>query len=138
MKIMSVDYGDARTGIAFCDESETLAGAYCTITQKYYPKLLSSIADIISREKPKMVVVGLPVNMDGTLGFRADKCRELGDDISRLCGIDVVYEDERMTTVMAHGILSSNNVKGKKRKDKIDAVSAVLILQSYLDKAKKY
>lgn len=136
MKIMSVDYGDARTGIAFCDVNEILASAYTVIDENYAPKLLKKISDIVDREKPSLVVIGLPRNMDGSYGFRADKCRELGELIKREIDIPVEYEDERLTTVIAHDILSSNNVRGKKRKKTVDAVSAVIILQSFIDKRK--
>lgn len=137
MKIMSVDYGDVRTGIAFCDKFEMLASSYCVIEESYAPKLVTKILDIVSREKPEMIVIGLPRNMDGSYGFRADKCRELGDFISQQSDIPVDFEDERLTTVIAHDILSSNNVRGKKRKNVVDAVSAVVILQDYIDKRKK-
>lgn len=137
MKIMSVDYGDVRTGIAFCDKFEMLASSYCVIEESYAPKLVTKILDIVSREKPEMIVIGLPRNMDGSYGFRADKCRELGNLISQQSDIPVDFEDERLTTVIAHDILSSNNVRGKKRKNVVDAVSAVVILQDYIDKRKK-
>ena len=137
MKIMSVDYGDVRTGVAFCDKFEMLASSYCVIEESYAPKLVTKILDIVSREKPEMIVIGLPRNMDGSYGFRADKCRELGNLISQQSDIPVDFEDERLTTVIAHDILSSNNVRGKKRKNVVDAVSAVVILQDYIDKRKK-
>ncbi|MDE6470512.1 MAG: Holliday junction resolvase RuvX [Eubacterium sp.] len=137
MKIMSVDYGDARTGIAFCDKFEMLASSYCVIEESYTPKLVNKIIDIVNHEKPERIVIGLPRNMDGSYGFRADKCRELGELISQQCDITIDYEDERLTTVIAHDILSSNNVRGKKRKNVVDAVSAVVILQDYIDKRKK-
>ncbi len=136
MKIMSIDYGDARTGIAFCDKNEILASAYTVINQSYAPKLVDAITDIVNREKPELIVIGLPRNMDGSYGFRAEKCRELGDMLKASVSVPVDYEDERLTTVIAHDILSTNNVRGKKRKDKVDAVSAVIILQSYIDKRK--
>ncbi|MDE5984224.1 MAG: Holliday junction resolvase RuvX [Eubacterium sp.] len=137
MKIMSIDYGDVRTGIAFCDKLEMLASSYCVIEERYAPKLVDKIIDIVRCEKPEMIVIGLPRNMDGSYGFRADKCRELGNLISHNIDIAVDYEDERLTTVIAHDILSSNNVRGKKRKNVVDAVSAVVILQDYIDKRKK-
>lgn len=137
MKIMSIDYGDARTGVAFCDVREILASAYTVIKESYQPKLVDKLTEIINIEKPELIVIGLPRNMDGTYGFRADKCRELGKALSEVIRIPVEYEDERLTTVIAHDILSSNNVGGKKRKQTVDAVSAVVILQSFIDKRKK-
>ncbi|MCM1114387.1 MAG: Holliday junction resolvase RuvX [Clostridium sp.] len=136
MKIMSIDYGDARTGIAFCDKNEILASAYTVIKESYAPKLIHSLVEIISKEKPEEIVIGLPRNMDGSYGFRADKCRELGASLAEVVDIPIQFEDERLTTVIAHDILSSNNVRGKKRKENVDAVSAVVILQSYIDKRK--
>jgi len=137
MKIMSIDYGDARTGVAFCDAREILASAYAVIKESYQPKLAARLIEIINKEKAEMVVIGLPRNMDGSYGFRADKCRELCELLKSEIDIPVDFEDERLTTVIAHDILSSNNVCGKKRKNTVDAVSAVVILQSYIDKRNK-
>lgn len=136
MIIMSVDYGDARTGVAFCDAKEILASPYCVVNEKYKPKLVDKLAMIAADKKAEKIIIGLPVNMDGTYGFRCDECRELGDMLKQKTGIDVAYQDERLTTVIAHGYLNDNNVRGKKRKETVDAVSAVIILQSYLDKNK--
>lgn len=137
MKIMSIDYGDARTGVAFCDVREMLATAYTVIHEAYQPKLVKQLVEIMNKEKAEMVVIGLPRNMDGSYGFRAEKCRELGELLKSEIDIPVDFEDERLTTVIAHDILSSNNVGGKKRKSTVDAVSAVVILQSYIDKRNK-
>lgn len=136
MKIMAIDYGDARTGIAFCDKNEILASPYTVIKESYQPKLVDKIIEIISTEKPEKIIIGLPRNMDGTYGYRCDECKSLGNALSEKCGIEIDYEDERLTTVMAHDILSANNVRGKKRKNTVDSVSAVMILQSYIDKKK--
>ena len=133
---MSVDYGDARTGVAFCDAKEVLASPYCVVNEKYKPKLVDKLAVIAADKKAEKIIIGLPVNMDGTYGYRCDECRELGDMLKQKTGIDVEYQDERLTTVIAHGYLNDNNVRGKKRKETVDAVSAVIILQSYLDKNK--
>lgn len=137
MKIMSIDYGDARTGVAFCDEKEILASSYCVISEKYLPKLVEKLLSIIDKEKPKEIVIGLPRNMNGSYGYRCQECKNLGKSISENTDIPVIYEDERLTTVIAHDILSQNNVRGTKRKKVVDAVSAVVILQSYIDKRKK-
>lgn len=134
MKIMSIDYGDARTGIAFCDKREILASPYTVINESYQPKLIKAIVEIIEKEKPEKIVIGLPRNMDGSYGYRCDECKALGDELSKLIDVEIDYQDERLTTVMAHDVLSMNNVKGKKRKETVDAVSAVMILQSYIDK----
>lgn len=136
MRIMSVDYGDARTGVAFCDAREILASAYCVVKEDYMPKLINKLADIADKEKAEAIVIGLPRNMDGSYGYRADECKALGNALIEKISIPVYYEDERLTTVIAHDILSSNNVRGKKRKNTVDAVSAVVILQSFIDKRK--
>lgn len=133
---MSIDYGDARTGIAFCDKNEILATAFTTINESYAPKLVLKIKDIIEEQKPEMVVIGLPRNMDGTYGYRCDKCKELGNLLKDEIDIPIEFEDERLTTVIAHDILSKNNIKSKKHKANVDSVSAVVILQSFIDKRK--
>ncbi len=136
MKIMSIDYGDARTGIAFCDKKEILASPYTVIKEKYQPKLIEKLLEIISNENPEKIVIGLPRNMDGSYGFRCDECKALGDELLKVCDLPIEFQDERLTTVIAHDILSGNNVRGKKRKETVDAVSAVMILQSYIDSHK--
>ncbi|WP_294954234.1 Holliday junction resolvase RuvX [uncultured Eubacterium sp.] len=134
MKILSVDYGDVRTGIAISDVRGMLASPLCVIEQSYQPKLVDRIVQIVEENKIEKIVIGLPRNMDGSYGYRCDECRSLGDAIAQKIDVDIFYEDERLTTVMAHNVLSDNNVRGKKRKQTVDAVSAVMILQSFLDK----
>lgn len=134
MRMMAVDYGDSRTGVAFCDEMEMLASPFCVINERYAPKLIEKLKEIAVEQKAKQIVVGLPRNMDGSYGYRCDECRRLGDSLSEITGLPVVYQDERLTTVMAHEVLSANNVRGAKRKKQVDAVSAVMILQSFIDK----
>ena len=107
---------------------------YCEIYS--YKTPLEKIKEIISSQNPEMIVIGLPRNMDGSYGFRCEKCKQLGEELKKEIDIPVEYEDERLTTVIAHDILSNNNVKGKKRKANVDAVSAVVILQSFIDKRK--
>lgn len=134
MKVLSIDYGDVRTGIAISDVRGMLASPLCVIEQSYQPKLVDRIVQIVEENKIEKIVIGLPRNMDGSYGYRCDECRSLGDAIAKKIGVDIFYEDERLTTVMAHNVLSDNNVRGKKRKQTVDAVSAVMILQSFLDK----
>lgn len=136
MIIMSVDYGDARTGVAFCDKSEILASPYTVVKETYLPKLATKLSDIAAEKHAEKIIVGLPVNMDGTYGYRCDECKKLGVELNNLTGLPVDYQDERLTTVIAHGYLNDTNVRGKKRKETVDAVSAVVILQSYIDKNK--
>lgn len=134
---MSVDYGDRRTGIALSDIRGILASPLTVIKESYQPKLAKEIVSLAVDNDVKTVVIGLPRNMDGSYGYRCDECKSLGEAISNInAELNVCFEDERLTTVMAHNVLSENNVRGKKRKDTVDAVSAVMILQSYLDKNK--
>ena len=136
MRILSVDRGDVRTGLAVCDESETVASPVAVLTEYHPERLPRRIADEAKRLSVGHIVVGLPKNMDGTEGESAHKCRELADAISKLCPVPVSLYDERVTTVYAHNILSENNVRGKKRKNTVDAVSAVLILEDFIKSRK--
>lgn len=134
---MSVDYGDRRTGIALSDIRGILASPLTVIKESYQPKLAKEIVSLAVDNDVKTVIIGLPRNMDGSYGYRCDECKSLGEAISNInAELNICFEDERLTTVMAHNVLSENNVRGKKRKDTVDAVSAVMILQSYLDKNK--
>ncbi len=136
MKLMAIDYGDTRTGIAMSDIKGMLASPYTVITESYMPKLVTKLIEVIGNERPDKIIIGLPRNMDGSYGYRCDECRTLGEALSEKCDAKIEYQDERLTTVMAHNVLSENNVRGKKRKETVDAVSAVMILQSYIDKNK--
>lgn len=136
MIIMSVDYGDARTGLAVCDKNEILATPLGVITESYLPKVVKAIVEKANEISAQLIVIGLPRNMDGSYGYRCEECKALGTAISDACDIPVEYQDERLTTVIAHGFLSENNVSGKKRKANVDAVSASVILQSFIDKRK--
>ena len=133
MIILSVDYGDKRTGIAVCDKFEMLASPVCVITEWNIDSLANKIIDVAKEKRAEEIVVGLPKNMDGSEGFRADACKELGEKLKNLTEIPVNFWDERLTTVSAHKILSENNVRGKKRKAVVDAVAADIILQDYID-----
>ncbi len=133
MRIMAIDYGDARTGIAVSDAMGILAGDAWTVHE---PNTLR-VADIIAVEAEnrgvERLVVGYPRNMDGTAGVRAEKCAAFGELLREKTGLEVVMWDERRTTVDAHRILSDNNRRGKKRKNTVDAVAATLILEGYLN-----
>ncbi len=137
MIILSVDYGDKRTGIAICDKLEMLASPVCVITEWNAENLAKKIIDIALEKRAEQIVVGLPRNMDGSKGFRADACEALGELLKNNCDIPIVFWDERLTTVSAHRILSENNVRGKKRKSVVDAVAAEIILQDYIDSRKR-
>lgn len=133
MIIMSVDYGDVRTGIAICDRLEALAYPVTVITESYEPKLITKIKALAEEKKPELIVVGYPKNMDSSEGSRAQKCKELSIKLSEETGIKTDLWDERLTTVSAHNYLNSTNTRGKKRKKTVDAVAATIILQDYID-----
>ena len=136
MIIMSVDVGQARTGIAVCDKSEFLASPYTVIFEKSPNKLPEKVAQAAKECKAELIVVGLPKNMDGSEGESAQNARAFAQKISELTGIDTVMQDERGTTITAHNYLNTTNTRGKKRKNVVDEVAATIILQDYLDKRK--
>ena len=136
MIILGIDYGDVRTGVSVCDKTEFLASPVTVITESYMPKLIDKLKDIINNKKPELIVVGLPKNMDGSLGFRAQSCTEFANSLSEESGIKTVLWDERLTSVIAHKQLHSIGKREKKHKDIIDAAAATEILQSYLDSKK--
>lgn len=137
MRILSVDYGDSRTGIAVCDRGEILASPVCVIFEKYEPKVIAAVCEKIKDTGAELAVVGLPRNMDGSYGERAEKCSEFAKKLEQASGVKTELWDERLTTVSAHKALNEVNVCGKKRKNFIDAVSAVMILEDFLSSRKK-
>lgn len=134
MVILSVDYGDARTGVACCDKQEMLASPLTVINETDPDALSDAVCTLIKEKKAELIVLGLPKNMDGSEGFRAEACRAFGEILNKKSGLPVAFQDERLTTVSAHNILNATNTRGKKRKAVVDAVSAVLILEDYLRK----
>ena len=136
MKIMAVDLGHARTGIAISDVGERLASPVGTVTAYVDERLLPKLADIAKEQKAEMIVVGHPKNMDGTRGEAARRAEDLAAQLGALTGLPVELWDERMTTVSAIGYLNQNGVRGKKRKQVVDTVAATIILQDFLDSRK--
>lgn len=132
MVILSVDYGDSRTGLAVCDALEMLASPAGVIFETDEEKAADEVVSEAKKRGAKLIVVGYPKNMDGTLGARAEKCEGFSKRIAEKSGIETALWDERLTTVAAHNALSTVNVRGKKRKNIVDAVSAVMILESYM------
>ena len=131
-RIMGVDYGDARTGIALSDLLCSIVGSTTAIHSRRMDKTLQEICRIVKEQDVGQIVVGLPKNMNGTEGPRAELCREFAKAVEEATGLPVALWDERRTTVEAHNILSEHNYHGKKRKDTVDAVAASLILEGYL------
>ena len=136
MIIMSVDLGKARTGLAVCDKTEFLASPYKVIFEKSPNKLPEKVVQAAMEAKAELIVVGLPKNMDGTEGESAQNARAFAEQLRELTGLPVDMQDERGTTITAHGYLNDTNTRGKKRKAVVDEVAATIILQDYLDKRK--
>lgn len=137
MIILGVDLGKVRTGLALCDSGEILASPLAVIRETNQERLVEKIAAAASENHARLLVVGLPRNMDGSEGESAQNAREMGKLLEEKTGLPVKLWDERGTTVTAHGYLNDVNVRGKKRKAVVDAVAAVVILQSYLDGNKR-
>ena len=129
---MAVDYGDARTGVAISDLLCSIVGRTTVIHSRNTEKTLQELQRLIQGNDVQEIAVGLPKNMDGTEGVRAELCREFAAKLEALTGLPVKLWDERRTTVEAHNILSAHNYHGKKRKNTVDAVAASLILEGYL------
>ena len=134
MRIMGIDYGDTRVGIALCDPLEITAQGHTTLLNKVYPKMLDALLKIVQEYNVERIVLGMPKNLNGTSGGRVEVTEKFHADLKeRLPGMDIVLWDERLTTVQAAGILNVTNTRGKDRKNVIDTVAASIILQSYLD-----
>ena len=136
-KILSVDFGDVRTGLAISDPSRLLASGLGYVSPGGIEKTADAVAERAKEEGASAVVVGLPVNMDGSRGSRAQRCEKFAAMLKeRLDGIPVATFDERMTTMTASRYLNETNTRGKKRKQVIDTLSAQIILQNCLDRLK--
>ncbi len=131
-KIMGIDYGDARTGVAISDLLCTIVGSTAVVNSHNTQKAIADIVRMAQENSVGEIVVGLPRKMDGTEGNRAQLCREFAQLLQEATGLPVTMWDERRTTVEAHNILSQHNYHGKKRKNTVDAVAASLILEGYL------
>lgn len=131
-RIMGIDYGDARTGVALSDLRCTIVGSTAVVPSRNREKAIADIVRMAKENEVCEIVVGLPRNMDGTEGPRAALCREFADMLGTATGLPVHMWDERRTTVEAHNILSEHNYHGQKRKNTVDAVAASLILEGYL------
>lgn len=132
MKIMGVDYGDARTGVAVSDLLCTIVGSTNVIHSRNMDKTIEQLAQMVQQNGISEIVVGLPKNMDGSEGVRAEVCKIFAEKLRTATKIPVHMWDERRTTVEAHYILSEHNYHGAKRKNTVDAVAASLILEGYL------
>ncbi len=133
MRLMGVDYGDVRIGIALSDPLLITAQTFEVIDRRKTRRPTERIAQIVIEQSVDVIVVGLPVNMNGTMGERVARTQEFAKELEELTGLQVKWMDERLTTVRAEQILIEGDVRRKKRKSVVDKVAAALILQAYLD-----
>lgn len=134
MRIMGIDYGDARVGVAVSDLLGITAQGVCTVKNRGMQNLIADLDKIIKEYNPEKIVVGLPKNMDGSLGFRADATYAFCDELKKVYKNEIELWDERLTTVGATRYLNETKTSGKSRKNVIDTVAACLILEGYLQK----
>ncbi|MBR7116769.1 MAG: Holliday junction resolvase RuvX [Clostridia bacterium] len=133
-KYLAVDYGDKRTGLADCDPSGMIASGIGTISEGGMTKTAERVVSEAKSRSCKKIIIGLPKNMDGSEGERADTIRIFSDMVKSMCDIPVELYDERMTTMVAYRFLTESGTFGKKRKGVVDTLSAEIILQNYLDR----
>ena len=132
MRLLGIDYGDSRVGIAVSDPLGITAQGVGTIKNKGIEKLKAELAVIIERYSPDKIILGLPKNMDGTEGFRADATKEFKAHLESIYSGEIVLWDERLSTVGAASYLNVTNTRGKDRKKVIDTVAACIILENYM------
>jgi putative Holliday junction resolvase len=132
MRILAVDYGDVRTGFAICDKYEVLASPLEVIRERNAQKIISRIAEIVREYEVGLVIIGNPVNMNNTLGPRSELCTRFAEMLREETDKPVELWDERITTVAANNLLNEADIRGKKRKEIIDAAAAAVLLESYL------
>ncbi len=138
MRILGIDYGEARTGLAVSDDTETVATVIGTVHERDKERLANRIAETCRTEQIQKIIMGLPRNMDGTEGFRAEHTRKFAAMLQeRMPELPIEFYDERMTTMVASRFMMEANTKGKKKKASIDALSAQIILQDYLERNRK-
>ena len=135
-RILGVDFGDTRTGLAVSDVSRFLASGIGYVSPGGIVKTADKVAEVAREQKVSAIVVGLPKNMDGSEGFRADRAKEFADLLRERLSVPVAMFDERMTTMAASRFLNETNTRGAKRKTVVDTLSAQIILQNVLDRLK--
>jgi len=133
MRILAVDYGDVRTGIAVSDPSGLIPGETTTITAYTPEKVCAAVCELIVKYKAERIVIGKPLNMNGTAGERAEKAVAFAHMVEEASGVETILWDERQTSVTANRILSDAGKKRGKQRERVDAVAASIILQGYLD-----
>jgi putative Holliday junction resolvase len=134
VKIVALDIGTVRIGVAASDIMEIIASAYTVYKRKNFNSDIKAIADIINNLQAGQVVIGLPLKMDGSEGQSVEMAKSFGEELSKVIEVPIVYQDERLSTVSAQKILIESGMRREKRKDKVDSLAATFILQTYLDK----
>ncbi|MBP3580576.1 MAG: Holliday junction resolvase RuvX [Clostridia bacterium] len=137
MKILGIDYGDVRVGLAVSDITEFLASGIGNVKITGMNNAVELVCEKIKEHGCEKIVLGLPVNMNGSQGEKAQKIRMFGDKLKECTGLEIEYVDERLTTVMAHNFMNQTGTYGKKRKEAVDTLSAQIILQNYLDSKRR-
>ncbi len=137
MRILGIDYGDARMGVAVSDPTGFLAGGLCCAKVNGIGSAVKEAARLAEETKAELIVVGLPVNMNGSEGERAARVKRFAAELTEACGVETVFIDERRSTILAAGYMNETGTHGKKRKENIDTLSAQIILQTYLDRTRK-
>ncbi len=135
MKYLAIDYGNKRTGLALCDKNETIASPLTILTTG--KDLLQKIADIIRDESIDAIIVGLPINMDGSEGFQAKRVRQFAEQLEKQLNITIHFQDERLSTFGAQEKLEQTDLSKKKKGHRLDAVAAAQILQDFLETKNK-
>ncbi len=135
-KIIGLDLGTKTLGVAISDSFGMMAHGHDTFKFKdnHFTDAANYVCDLAEKNRVSKVVLGYPKNMDNSVGERAKMCERFKSRLEKICGLEVILVDERMTTMMANSILASGNVKGKDKKKYVDKIAAQIILQSYLDK----
>ena len=135
-RILGVDYGDVRTGLALSDENRFLASGLSTIREGGMRATAKKVAAVAAERGAGIIVIGLPKNMDGSEGASADKIRAFAELLRPMTEAKIDFLDERVSTMAAHRILNMTDTRGQKRKDVVDTLSAEIILHNYLDALK--
>jgi len=132
LRILGIDYGDSRVGVAVSDPLCMTAQGVKTVKNRGHENLINDISEIINEYNPDKIVIGLPKNMDGTVGFRGEETYKFKDALGEVYKGEIILWDERLSTVSAAGFLNATNTRGKKRKNVIDTVAACIILENYM------
>lgn len=132
MIILSIDLGEVKTGIACCDKNETIAFPITTIIETNNKNLLQKIIQQIIKQKAQMIVIGNPVNMNGSCSLRSQKCKKFANKLKNATNLPVVLWDERQTTLLAQRIMIHSCTKKNKKKKLVDQIAATIILENYL------